>query len=228
MRNWSRSWRANCLHRLAAPVVAVSLLCSCVSIPQEAPELSAELGKRLAAIEEAHIALVHRYMDEKRDKVDEFVVNTWTPIFAEEVFSSQVISDIWDEVVRSGDLNDRVKLLVRLGPKLQARINEERLAMIQPLDDLEREIIRKIRGEYRQALAINNSITSFLASAAEVAENRSRLLELVGIDESKISRVIDDADQAVAGLVEGKEKVKDRVAAFKERIGDLKKKVQES
>ena len=61
-----------------------------------------------------------------------------------------------------------------------------------------------------------------------MAENRSRLLELVGIDESKISRVIDDADQAVAGLVEGKERVEDRVAAFKERIGDLKKKVQES
>jgi hypothetical protein len=198
---------------------AVILMVSgCVSIPQEAPELSSELGKRISAIEESHIALLRMYFDEKRGKVDEFVKNEWTPQFAEAYFKQPNISNVWDLVVASGDKEDRLKLLTLVGPKLQEKINIERIKLIKPLDDIEKEVERKLRDEYRQAKSINNSITSFLASASKVAENRNRLLDMIGIEDEKIKTSISKADAAVDKLVNSKDSIKERFDTFKDAI----------
>jgi len=203
----------------AFSVVSILLIVpGCVVIPQEAPELSSELGKRIAAIEESHIALLRKYIDEKRKKVDDFLKNEWTPLFAENYFKRPNISKVWDQVVASGDKADRLKLLTLVGPKLQERINIERLKLIKPLDEIEKEVERKLRDEYRQAKAINNSITSYLASASKVAENRDRLLEMVGIEDEKIRQAIADADKAVESLVESKDTIEERFKNFKESI----------
>lgn len=207
-------------------LVISSLLAGCVSVPPEAPELSAELGSRLSAIEDSHIALLHQFMDEKRRQIDDFVVNTWTPVFAEEIFESDVVSAVWDQVVQSGDPQERVELLVQLGPRLQARINQERMAMISPIDEIERELERRLRSEYRQARAVNNSITSFLASAVKVAETRDRLLDMAGIEKDEVRNAIIEADEAVATLVDRRNTARDRVNGFKKAIGDLKKKLR--
>jgi soluble cytochrome b562 len=203
----------------AFSIVSILLIVyGCVDIPQEAPELSSELGKRIAAIEESHIALLRKYIDEKRKKVDDFIKNEWTPLFAENYFKQPNISKVWDQVVVSGDTADRLKLLTLVGPKLQERINIERLKLIKPLDEIEKEVERKLRDEYRQAKAINNSITSYLASASKVAENRDRLLEIVGIEDEKIRQAIADADKAVESLVESKDTIEERFKNFKESI----------
>ena len=203
----------------AFSVVSILLIVhGCVVIPQEATELSSELGKRIAAIEESHIALLRKYIDEKRKKVDDFIKNEWTPLFAENYFKQPNISKVWDQVVASGDKTDRLKLLTLVGPKLQERINIERLKLIKPLDEIEKEVERKLRDEYRQAKAINNSITSYLASASKVAENRDRLLEMVGIEDEKIREAIADADKAVESLVESKDTIEERFKNFKESI----------
>ncbi|HBG34666.1 MAG TPA: hypothetical protein DDX01_04840, partial [Holosporales bacterium] len=46
---------------------------ACVTLPKEAPELSMQLGNRISAIEEAHFTLLHKYFNDKRSKVDEFI-----------------------------------------------------------------------------------------------------------------------------------------------------------
>ena len=94
--------------------------------------------------------------------------------------------------------------------------------MIRSLDELERDFERRLRAEYHQAKAINSSITSFLFSAAKVTENRDRFLNLLGIEEATIKTAIDEADAAVSKLVDGKEKVTDKVTAFKEAIGEVR------
>ena len=211
------------LTALAVVTFALITLSGCVVIPQEAPELSSELGKRIAAIEESHISLLRKYMDEKRKQVDLFIRDEWTPKFAEAYFKQPNISKVWMEVVASGNESDRLKLLTLVGPKLQERINMERVKLIKPLDDIEKEIERKLRDEYRQAKAINNSITSYLVSAAKVAENRDRLLEMIGVEDEKIRKAITDADKAVENLMTSKEAVENRFADFKESIESARK-----
>jgi len=193
----------------------------CVSIPKAAPELSVELGKRISSIEDSHIALLRKYMDEKRSRVDEFLIKEWVPLFAKELFSETNIQRAWTGVCTSGTEEDRLKFMTLLGPKIQQNINHKRLELIRPLDDLEKTIERKLRDEYMRAKAINNSITSFLVSAAEVAENRDRLLDMLGVKDNKISDALDETDKAVSTLVKGPGRAIEAGITFKETMDDI-------
>ncbi len=173
----------------------------CATIPSEAPELSNELGKRISAIETANLNLLHKYFDFKRDQIDKFVEEEWVPLFAKNFFENPTISKAWDTVVRENDANERLKFIIKLGPRLQTKINNKRIELIKPLDDLERSIEQKIRDEYNQARAINNTLTSFLLSASKVAENRNRYLEKVGIKEEEINNYIDKTDRIISDVL---------------------------
>jgi hypothetical protein len=194
----------------------------CASIPPEAPELSAELGNRISAIEVSNVTLLHRFFDMKRREVDRLIEQEWVPLFAENIFSDPIISRDWNTIVSENNKQERLKFLVKLGPKLQEEINKKRLELIKPLDVLEREIENRIRTEYSQAKAINNSLTSFLLSASKVAETRKRYLEMVGITDEKIGEVINETDEAVSNLlVKGRDAEK-RISAVEEYLGRLK------
>ena len=194
----------------------------CVSIPSEAPELSVELGKRIAAIEESNITLLNRFFDQKRKEVDKFIEEEWVPEFANHFFSNKTISDAWETIVSEDDKKQRLLFLVKTGPRLIKKINEKRLELIQPLDALERRIELKIREEYTQARAINNSITSFLLFASKVADNRNRYLEIVNITDASIGRLIDETDDAVSFLIEKKDILEDKSERSQKFLGKVR------
>ncbi|MDO6636745.1 hypothetical protein Q4540_09100 [Pseudoalteromonas carrageenovora] len=194
----------------------------CVSIPSEAPELSVELGKRIAAIEESNITLLNRFFDQKRKEVDKFIEEEWVPEFANHFFSNKTISDAWETIVSEDDKKQRLLFLVKTGPRLIKKINEKRLELIQPLDALERRIELKIREEYTQARAINNSITSFLLSASKVVDNRNRYLEIVNTTDASIGRLIDETDDAVSVLIEKKDILEDKSERSQKFLGKVR------
>ena len=174
---------------------------SCASIPKEAPELSAELGNRISAIERAHIALLHGFFDEKRNRIDQFIFEEWLPTLVNEIFSKPGIEEVWEEIVSTDNKQDRLEFLLRIVPKLQAKIDDKRVELVKPLDDLERLMERRLRDEYEQARAINNSLTSFLFSASKVAESRDRFLNLLETTDEKIAIAIEEVDSTVSLLL---------------------------
>ena len=91
----------------------------------------------------------HSFFDQKRAKVDEFISKEWIPTFASNFFDNQTIQETWDEIVSSNSKEDRLKFIIMLGPKLQEQINQKRLELIKPLDELENEIEYKIRFIWR-------------------------------------------------------------------------------
>lgn len=183
----------------------------CASIPPEAPELSAELGARISALEAAHVRLLEEFFLEKKRRVDEFIQNVWVPIFAREFFSDPRIDDIWKEVVQSQDPEDRLQFIVMVGPKLQKKINQKRIEFIQPLDELEAAIKNRLKIEYDQTRAINNTLTAFLHSASKVEENRKRYLDMIGITDAAVDRFVNETDQAVTELVDAARSIENRV-----------------
>lgn len=195
---------------------------ACVTLPKEAPELSMQLGNRISAIEEAHFTLLHKYFNDKRSKVDEFIMQEWVPEFTRQVTSDPNIERVWAEIVRTGNKNDRQEFLVRLGPKLQLKINSKRLELIKPLDDAERLLERTLHEEYQQARAINNSLTSFLVSAAKVDESRRRYMEMAGVTDQKMSMVIDKIDSGVGTLVNTAQNVADKEENTRKYLDQIK------
>ena len=194
-------------------LITVSLLMmACVSIPPEAPELSAQLGNRISAIEQSNLTLLHRYFDRKKQDVDEFIQNEWVPEFANQFFVEPAIANVWDQIVASGNKQDRLKFILKTSPKLQQKINQKRVELIQPLEVLEQRIETKLTAEYAQAKAINNSITGFLLSASKVVENRDRYLEMVGVSSDEITQFIDTTDVIVGDLLKTSQNIEGKVA----------------
>lgn len=203
--------------------VLALLVTACVSVPSEAPELSIALGKRISAIEKSNITLLQRFFKQKRDEVDRFVEEQWLPTFANNFFSKPAISKAWNTIVKENDKQQRLIFLMKTGPKLQQMLNKKRRELIKPLELLERAIEQKIRDEYRQARSMNNSITSFLVSAAEVADNRDRYMQMAGVSEEKLTQLVDKTDAVVAELLEQGQDAQKKVASADKFIKRLQK-----
>jgi len=208
--------------------ICLIVISGCATIPPEAPNLSSELGKRISALENANITLLNRYFDQKRGEVDRFIQEVWLPEFSNEFFQKPFMVNAWNTIVTENDKQQRLQFLMKTGPKLQEAVNNKRIELIQPLDELERRIARNIKAEYEQARGINNSITSFLLSAAEVTENRDRYLEMIGVTDDKLSTLIDKTDSAVSDLLAAGHNADDKVGSakkFTKKIEDIKKSI---
>ncbi len=210
-------------------VVICLFFVGCVSVPPQAPKLSEEIGLRINSIEDAHLNLLHNFFENKRQIVDDFISDEWLPLFAKNFFDNQQISQAWDEIVQSGNKEERLKFIVLLGPRIQSKINDKRQELIQPLDDLEAEVRKKITMEYNQVKSANNAITSYLVSASKVDENRQRYLDMFGITENKIDGVLTEVDGFVEKLVKGGETVlnpEKKTTEYLEKLLELTKTIK--
>lgn len=195
---------------------------SCASIPREASELSMELGNRISSMEEANITLLNRFFDQKRSEIDNFIQNEWVPEFTDDIFSNPTITNAWDTIVAENNVADRREFILRLGPRMQQKINEKRIELIQPVDQLEHRIEQQLRSEYAQMRSINNSITSFLVSAAEVEDNRNQYLRMIGVSQGNINQVINQTDTAVSNLLNIANEAQNNVERSEEFIKTIK------
>jgi hypothetical protein len=199
------------VRKIILPVVLVMTLGSgCASIPAEAPELSAQLGARISSLEASHVRLLQDFFMEKRRRIDDFLQEIWVPAFAQEFFADATIDAVWKQVVQSQDPKDRLKFITLVGPKLQEKINRKRIELIQPLDEVEATIKNKLKSEYEQTRAINNTLTAFLQSASKVEENRKRYLEMIGITDKEVDKFVNETDHAVSELVDAARNIQDR------------------
>lgn len=202
-------------------LVVMLALGGCASIPPEAPELSAQLGVRISSLESAHARLLQEFFLEKRRRVDEFVQEVWVPIFAQEFFGDPRIDAMWKQVVQSQDSNDRLKFITLVGSKLQEKINRKRVELIQPLEELEATVKNRLKSEYDQTRAINNTLTAYLQSASKVEENRKRYLDMIGMADKGGDSFINETDRAVLDLVDAARSIEGRARdadAYRERI----------
>jgi len=201
-------------------------LSGCAQIPSEAPALSEELGKRVSAVEQSHLNLLHQFFAQKRASIDTFISEVWTPRFASEFFSDPNIARAWDTLAKENDEQQRFTFLLKTAPRLQQQINDKRHELMQPLDALERSIEDALRQEYAQMYAINSSITSFLLSASKVDENRNRYLEKAGIEPSRFDQVLNQTDEIVNKLLVGAGKAEvslERAEEYKDKLQALRK-----
>jgi len=195
---------------------------ACASIPAEAPVLSDELGNRLQAIESAHLALLHRYMEEKRARVNEFIDHEWIPTFTHEFFSDPEMQAAWNQVVQSGSEEDRSGYLLNVAPALMEEISAKRNEMLLPLYEIERQLEQGLREDYSQAKAINTALTSFLTSASQVAQTRQNYLARAGVDEGALRDFVAEMDDTVNDLVVKKGQAVDAYQTTQDYLARMK------
>lgn len=186
---------------LTVGVLAMVLLTACATIPQEAPELSMELGRRIDALEEANLLLLTQFFDMKRGQVDRFLQERWIPRLAEELLEDPRLSEEWTSLASEEVPEERLEVFVSAGKRLQEQIIRKQSELYAPLNDLEERIRRRIQEEYTQTRAINSALTSFLYSAFQIQESRERYLDGAEAEENGIGGAIREIDTVVSELI---------------------------
>lgn len=182
--------------------LGVLLVGGCASIPKESPELSQEVGRRVAAMQEAHLRLVDKYFELKQAEINKIFEEEWIPAYAESFFAQPDVSNYWEKLVTGDDPEERLQFLTRLGPRMLEEIRQRRAEYMAPLNKLETQVKDSLRREYRQILSANNTLTSFLANSSKVAQNRERYLELFGIEQTDIESYVEQADKRSEEIME--------------------------
>lgn len=187
----------------------IVLFFSCVSVPKEAPQLSQELTVQLEELEQAHLALVHKFFDGQRKEVRTFITEEWTPLFAENFFKQPAIAQSWNDIVSSDDKEARLEFISMVAPEMQFQTEKAYQEIVAPLNELESVLIQAIREKYEHSLQINHTLTNFLLTASKTAEIRNTYLQKTGIDASKINNIIDQIDLWTDQALQGGEQIED-------------------
>ena len=163
--------------------------------------LSLELGKEIQELENSHLKLVQTFFNLKRQNVKEYINTVWLPRFAENYFQEEEIANMWQFIVSEGSTEDRLQFILVTAPELQNELNRQYQRMIIPLDQLESEVELSLKQKYSNTKSINNSLTSFLVSASEIDENRQRYLDMIGVSEDNLSKVIDETESITSQML---------------------------
>ncbi len=194
----------------------------CASIPPESAELSVELGNRISQIETANMALLDQYFSYRKQQIDDFIEKQWIPVFTSHFYSNTQIERAWNTIVQENDVRQRKEFMIRTGSKLQLAIQQKRQSLMQPMDELHQALRQSIEDNYSQAKAINNSISSFLASASSLSESRNRYLSMLGVQQSEINSVIDKTDTTLDELLLSADKFEDKADAIEVYIEKIR------
>lgn len=214
------------LDRGAAVAALVMVLsAACATIPGEAPILSAQLSSRISESKRAHEDVVRLFFEMKRAEIDRFVSAEWLPVFAGKLFDQPAVQQAWNKVVASQDPVARVDFIRGLGPRLQSQINERRVEMIKPLDEMEREALRTLEMHYNEMIAVNATLTGLLRSGARASETQNDILRGLHAESpmhdalGRATEVTRLMTKAVDGYEKNRSRIDDLVAAAQARSG---------
>lgn len=138
-------------------------LVSCAKIPVQSVTLSESISKEGQRMHELNIALLNSMYQEKRQKINDFIRNDYTPWF-----SNQIVQGITDSVDLKKDLP---QILSKALPVLSAQIAEKQAA----LEASRAMLLDQLNADFLVYQSACNELTYLLKSAVKVNDARSKL-----------------------------------------------------
>ncbi|HEY3294967.1 MAG TPA: hypothetical protein VGL38_05995 [bacterium] len=167
--------------------------------------LSEEMGHMIVSAKASHQALIHAYMDERRQQVCMFVDSNWVPEFmAALLVKTNIIRQV------SSAPSDALKgqLLTEYTEDAAAAIAQRRVALLRVLDDTERMLDSAVAAHYDDILMVNASLTAHLRSAAKIGHTREELLKALHLRPEQIIP-LDRIDRTLTEVVRFKGNIED-------------------
>jgi len=199
-------------------VLPLLFLSSCISIPRQSVELSAELTQMTIRSRQSHLELLDAYTMLRRDQAERFLEEEWIPTFtANFVQESNILNNIEDALTPEAKGAEILEFAQAALP----RINERRNSLFGVINGMDLIVRNRIDSHYQEMLNVNNALTAHLESAAKVVEIRQQLQskmnvnveELVPLDKmneimEKLLKSGAQAEQIPSLLKEFKNKIK--------------------
>ncbi len=159
------------------------LLSSCANVSPEAVQLSGELTSMIRTAEVSHLALLDRYIAERKKRADDFLEYKWIPKFLETGVKDTKILDL---ISTESDNIKKEELLKEFNSDAAVRINKRRALLMDAIDEIDKALRQSITLLYEDMLTVNQTLTAHIQSVAKLTEARKELMDKLKIDSSKL------------------------------------------
>ena len=164
----------------------------CASIPKSTYQVSEIIGDGIKSNEKAYLELVDKYFEEKRQKIDMWIVRVYFP---------RLIDNIKVELNKA---NMEVQLSENQYEDIVATVIEKRDDMQLELEKARVIVIERVRSNYSELIRANADLTQLLKSSADLKDAIEKQIDkTTGIKfdfdefDKSFDTYIDNTDKAV-------------------------------
>ena len=182
--------------RIVASFLIVTLVSACAQVPEESVTLSAYVGNVLEELREKNSNLVRQLFTDRRQRINEFIDNTYTPYIIndsiDKVYPFET-DDKGDTAVTETPLN-YLNRLVQEGRDREAlavmrdmvtnwvnRVQMRRSQMLAPIDAQERQVKQAFDSAFGVAIKGTETTTGLLRSVRNVHSVQGQILGKIGM-----------------------------------------------
>lgn len=170
-------------------ILGIVVTVSCAKIPAQSIDLMTAIQNEGERMHNINIMLANTIFKEKRNKIDAFIQNDYTPKFMDE-FTKRI--------PQGTDLKTELpNILASIVPT----INERRDAMQNALEINRVKVVDKLNTDYQQFKTAGDALKELLESAVKLDEEKKKLLnQASGLTKNKIDfdKLESDLDRFVS------------------------------
>lgn len=205
-------------------MMALLLLGACAQVPKESVELSATVGRDMAIMEKAHIAMVELYYDRLYNDINKFIDQVYMPYQVRKTlgdddmytYMTAAIADARNPDPKGVKQQEAIDILSIFVEEIQSEVEVYRLSKLSPVKKQEAILLTSISESYKKIYYANSIVTGHLASVVSVHDMQNELLAKVDLKDlrSKVSVKTTDVSNEINALVkkgQGKEAKLDKV-----------------
>lgn len=208
-------------------LLLAAFLGACASTPKQAVQLSATVGRDVATVHAAHVALARQYFDRLDAEIDTFVDRTYRPYLIRETLRKfDLVGKLKDPSKARGlDALDITETYVE---SLTAELSSYRARLRAPVDKQRDLVLERLEAAYRQIQDGNAIVTGHLASIVEVQDAQDEVLAksgLTGLRETLVDQTARLSD-TIAEITREAQAASDKASTFSGAPDKLEKAVR--
>lgn len=203
-------------------VVSLSVAQGCASVPQQAVDLSATVGRDIEAVHRAHVALLSSYFDRMEADVNAFVDTKYRAYSIERNVKDFDLIGKLKEPAKGVDQLDVMEVFVE---ELVHDIEDLRSTLLQPIKRQRTEVQTAVDEAYRRIQDAQAVVTGHLASVRRVHDLHEEMLaktNLEGLRDKFVNSTV-KASESIAKMTGKAEFARDKMDDFKKAVEQLKK-----
>lgn len=191
-------------------IILLILCTTCAKIPVQSLRLSSAMIEEGARMHQLNILLINAMFESKRDKIDHFIREEYTPVYIREFMS------------RVPEGTDLTKEMPEMMATMIPHINQQRDAMQAALEDQRIKVITKLNQDYAAYNEIALELYFLLESSTKVDEERKALL--TQLNQRTGNQVdIDQLEKSLDNFILQSGAVGEKVTELNDRINSLLK-----
>lgn len=126
--------------------------------PKAALDISVQLEQQLYTLQQATNSIVEKAYQEKEKNVVAYIDNVWYTRYVEELFQQPVIVELWDEVVCTDSLVNKMELIKMLTQSCMTEYLSYKKSLLAPVEEEKTSILKNLNESYELAIWMNGGL----------------------------------------------------------------------